>query len=742
MAEVCGILKIVKWKINKGIFFAGSPVPFVQGDENTAYIKVELESDCNLVGEILECMVLLPAPTSVWIKISALIQEDNTALFLLPESTIWYPGNYQIMLMFTEGSKIKWSASIPGYEVLSNPLAEGPPPVIPPASEQLYLDLIANLNQENSEATQHEIDLPPLNAEATQHEIDLPILNAEATQHETDLTAINLEATQHETDLTQLNSEAVQNISDLNNAIGQVPALIQGITDEGDTQVLRVQTQGNTEVGRVTNEGNTQVGLVQTQGNTEVSNVISEGDTQETRVTNQGNTEVSRVINQGTIEVNGVIAEGNTQNTRIQQKGDDEFQRLNDLIQTSPTGGNAMLLDGRTRTSFEEDIESRAYALDDRLVFAFDPKNRNIENLKHGIYNKNNLTNGDGTIRSEDADSMAGVFKDDRFYCGEGYENLSDRSIIGDDIFYTGITLTLYAVNINFLPGEALWRVDTIDFTNIDTTDMRTFISSDIGNINATELYVNGIIQPGVNIPMNLTGINEIKMKYTFNSETNVIDVKYANPVATPAEFVTVKELFLVKSVEEKPFVKDTAPDGKLIIKEPWTDLTHTIINLDENLDEQQYFIDATGINLHLQNDGITRNNYVSYNLNYEGLLTNGEKTAEIDKVKSGKFIVENNGVYEPLQGAKKRCNEYGQTKNYVILESQSTDIQLVETNKKVYTTSDDGTIRIDRIDNAGVITNISGGAGVENVGGYIRLTVATSPSASTKVKVVIEIVE
>ena len=432
-----------------------------------------------------------------------------------------------------------------------------------------------------------------------------------------------------------------------------------------------------------------------------------------------------------------------------------------------------------------DDLEEKYFALDDRLVFAFDPKNRNIENLKHGIYNKNNLTNGDGTVRSEGADSMSVVFNDvdGNVYCGEGYENL-----IKNNSAINAITCTASLDNHSFT------------LTNGTATDSRGEITlnesvtlGDKIQISIKELAFTGIV--GKQVAIKVSSIIETPILYS-----SFVDGKAEFVVENTGTLealllytgddgdVTGEEISLVVNETQVPFVKDTANDGKLIIKEPWSLDTHSFIGVVSGTDtaaDRYLFVDknnASRINASLlsspvtfvesslysiaENEGGTTGAvirggagfqdgirlggiasilsplYYKLFLVYEGILTEQELRDELEKIKSGKFILENTGVYEPLQGAKKRCNEYGQTKDYVMLESQSTDIQLVETDKLITTTAFDQTVRIDRIDNAGVITNISGGAGIENVGGYIRLTVATSPSASTKVKVVIEIVE
>lgn len=394
-------------------------------------------------------------------------------------------------------------------------------------------------------------------------------------------------------------------------------------------------------------------------------------------------------------------------------------------------------------------LEEKYYKLDDRLVYAFEPYKRNIENLKYGMYVKNPLTNGDGTIKSEDVDSMAGVFDDENesFHCGEGYENLmsgynfsgqdgvSATEVISDkkdyrkwtlDGLMTGPTLGFFDnIGLPFLSNgspiyfqiEYILKIGGIEYE----IQIRNFRSSDFDS----DYGENGVLKYSATIA-DESG-NQIQFVRLDASDLVLDD---------STDYIYIKKL-QYSNTEPVPFVKDTAPDGKLIIKEGWTTSDYTIINLDENYQEQEYFIDSTGINLHLKSDGVTRNEYVSFSGVYEGILTQSEKDKEIEKVTSGKLYVSNAGVYEPVQGTKRRCNEYGQTKIGVDITSSNTDIQLVETNKRVRIEQWDGTIKIGYIDNLGVIT----GDGIENINGYIRLKADTNPSVNTPVKVVIEIV-
>ena len=456
------------------------------------------------------------------------------------------------------------------------------------------------------------------------------------------------------------------------------------------------------------------------------------------------------------------------------------------------------------------DLEEKIYSLGvpgKPLVLAFDPKNRNIENLKHGIYNKNNLTNGDGTVRGEDADSMAVVFNDvdGNVYCGEGYENLwSDIYKLTQSNLFSGATATITESekfqNFDGTGGSS----ELVLLGSAITIASNFYYSVKVRNngINQIEVKGNTFAVSGGVIMAGET--KEIKLLDTVIAGSIHLQIVTEN-VGDQFNFDIWYEKSLVESTVFLPFVKDAAPDGKLIIKEGWTSETHSFIYVGvkyiesvsgisylhtcvdvggnvtvsiersslTNFESGIYDIignssigfismdrsDQTERTSTISSSGLNPNNLISLGISSDdrtfdsiettfiyydegNKLTEQELRNELEKIKSGKYYIENTGVFEPLQGAKKRCNEYGQTKDYVMLGSQSTDIQLVETNKKVYTTAYDGTVRIDRVDNAGVITNISGGAGIENVGGYIRLTVATSPSASTKVKVVIEIVE
>lgn len=298
--------------------------------------------------------------------------------------------------------------------------------------------------------------------------------------------------------------------------------------------------------------------------------------------------------------------------------------------------------------------------LDQRFVYAFIPGERNLENLNYGVYIKNPLTNGDGTIRSEDPDSLAGVFNDEdgSFYCGEGYTSGSE-------------------------------------------------------------------------------------------------------PVGAPQ-------------------VKDTAPDGKVIIKEPWTSETHSFIvggygpigNITYGLyesDKVHRILEGKNAVLLLSNifekrisldDGIELDGAFSivskseklqlgylnfydfsateifYCYIYEGILSEVELRAELEKIKSGNYYIPNYGVVEPVPKCSRRRDEYGDYKEGVFIENQNTDIQLVETNKRVTTKDYLGVVRVDNIDSNGVIT---GGGGIADIAGNMRATAATGATPTNPVKVVIE---
>lgn len=768
-AEIASVL----WKIGQNPFNAGMITPFTQGDTATALLKVELLDCDSFEGLTLEAFVQVPnPPDNSIVKIHATIDGNNKAIFTLPTELLWYPGDYDINFMFTDGSKVNYSNVLnASYQVLENPaLAGEDPPTILPGDVAEYERLIAELNAENTRA---ETNLPLLEAENDRAEANIiaagdinselegTIADAgtaktelEGTITDSETAKANLEQTITDSETAKTNLEgtitdAGQAQSDLQDKIDEVPALIQSITDEGDTQVTRVTSEGDIQVTRVTNQGNTEVARVQAQGDTSVQAVKDQ-------------------------ETASIIAVGD--------KGDEEYQRLNDLIQTSPTGGNAILLDGRTRTSFEEDIESRQYALDGRLVYAFEPTKRNIENLNYGMYIKNPLTNGDGTIKSEDADSMAGVFDDDNgnFYCGEGYDNITEPlgsaqgspiqeyngNILRIELSSTGLNTYSQLNYLQFLLGNdytASWNVikDENNIFQQISFSGQTFVSSD------TSTDRKGSMTGSCDTSGNPNGIFIL-----INGNIG--------------EFIEI-EIMVTKTSSQVPFVKDTAPDGKLIIKEPWTSATHSFIGLgiergntfaylqqsSENSNGELFYslladvvgekydfllsdifkvcinsagteLTTTLLNKYVSENCISvcrtnhpnkSNNIMSYFV-YEGNLTEQELRNELAKIKSGQYYVENIGVFEPVQGAKRRSNEYGQIKNYVKLESLTTDIQLVETNKVVYTEAFDGTKRRDRIDGSGLIT---GDGGIIDVNGYIRLDASTGATANTPVKVVIE---
>ena len=226
----------VMWKIGTNPWASNFIQPFTAGDTATAILKVTLEDCAGFEGKTLEAFVQVPNDANDIVKIFALIDANNQALFTLPKELLWWPGDYNVNFMFADGDKVNYSNVLnASYTVNENPALAGQnPPTILPGDKAEYEDLISKLSQQTNKADQQ-----------------IPLLTNENNKAETNIQT-----------LTSKNSEANQLITDLTNKIS-----------EGDSEVLRVQNTGTVEINKVTAEGTNQVVLVKTQGNTSLAAV-------------------------------------------------------------------------------------------------------------------------------------------------------------------------------------------------------------------------------------------------------------------------------------------------------------------------------------------------------------------------------------------------------------------------------------------------------------------------------------
>lgn len=538
----------------------------------------------------------------------------------------------------------------------------------------------------------------------------------------------------------------------------------------------------------------------------ETQNTVSELIEQLDETIEEGNeAEVvwSQTISDGNLD-NSIwlqtISDGNDANDTLVQTISDS-NNADDTLQQSITEGTALsqqiedqINNGdvlQKGTGYDEsnypyavditnDLEQKTYMLDERLVYGFIPSKRNLENLNYGVYIKNPLMNGDGTIKSEDSNSLAGVFNDENgsFYCGEGYENLADSYDWSATSRVTIIEETLEYIKFIPLVSNSNGMFEYRKFITVDSIAVNESITFNVYD-NSIEIGHNGGGKPAGRNLGSITYVNDT------GSAQNLLNFDVKATDLTIGKEYTIKKS-ITKTSQPVPSVKDTAPSGKVIIKEPWTSETHSFIGvgfttkedvdsriiplvfgggveervrygdnvvgsnngeidfifsnifnlgISENNGELNSDIISKGvyggfIRLTFEQSQATRTNKLKGFFVYEGNLTEAELRSELEKIKSGKYYVENTGVYEPVPGAKKRANEYGRMKDYVYVSSNSTDIQLVETNKIVITEIN-GVRKRDVIDGAGAIT---GDGGIVDVNGYIRL------ATNVKTKVVIEV--
>jgi len=274
--------------------------------------------------------------------------------------------------------------------------------------------------------------------------------------------------------------------------------------------------------------------------------------------------------------------------------------------------------------------------LDDRLVsIAMPSRNR---------YPLNTQMSGqtydyeDGVINS-DGGGVQGVIKGGLIYIGEGYENSADKSNVGTTYTdHPSATLLLGDPSLSVLTGDIVTRIDVVTITDDYFFGSEPFLGSSIGNISASEIFIDGLLSSKNDFENLKSGKYELTFIYNINSDTIITQQKYAKAGGHPGS-LTLNNIFITIGYNLH-FVKDTAPDGRLVIDESWTSATHTFINLNEDLVEQETYINIGTINPHLKNDGVTRNVYLKMLLIYDGLLTIQEIQDEIAIIKRNKYKI------------------------------------------------------------------------------------------------------
>lgn len=146
----------VMWKIGSNPWASNFIQPFTQGDQSTAVLKVFLDDCAGFEGKMLEAFVQVPNDAKDIVKIFALIDANNQALFTLPTELLWWPGDYNVQFMFADGDKVNYSNVLnAAYTVNENPALSGQnPPTILPGDKAEYEDLISKLSAENTKAEQ------------------------------------------------------------------------------------------------------------------------------------------------------------------------------------------------------------------------------------------------------------------------------------------------------------------------------------------------------------------------------------------------------------------------------------------------------------------------------------------------------------------------------------------------------------------------------------------------------------
>ena len=152
------------------------------------------------------------------------------------------------------------------------------------------------------------------------------------------------------------------------------------ITEEGDKQSERLDTETAANVQRVVTEGNAQIGLVTQEGDTQVQRVIDEGDAQVGRITTEGDTQEARII-----------AEGDTQHGRAKVEADRAQTIANDLDDAArwsgyfaPSGGSYPAPRDQTKpfqwiAADDGTVDGLAWKAGELLFYAPNPTNAQLD---------------------------------------------------------------------------------------------------------------------------------------------------------------------------------------------------------------------------------------------------------------------------------------------------------------------------------------------------------------------------
>ncbi|MCS5420781.1 MULTISPECIES: hypothetical protein [Psychrilyobacter] len=214
------------------------------------------------------------------------------------------------------------------------------------------------------------------------------------------------------------------------------------------------------------------------------------------------------------------------------------------------------------------------------------------DGMMHKIQIDAPISQGNGTIF--DPNGMQGVidYEDESIYIGEGYENIYK---FGENM--NSNQSSIFAIVSRNVYIEDGWNVFEYTMKNINQpvgdTSSAPFYSATM--FETTKLSGSYICEPypGYENLFDLTGVGD--MYDVINYEGNKIELYRDStarhfPIQLPIVYQAqgqdvlykwrAKEIVQTKTSNILPFVPNTAPNGRLVMDEPWTTETHSFIGI------------------------------------------------------------------------------------------------------------------------------------------------------------------
>lgn len=98
------------------------------------------------------------------------------------------------------------------------------------------------------------------------------------------------------------------------------------------------------------------VGLVTTEGTKQTKSVTDEGTKQVQLITEK----ISEITSTGDLKLNAITTEGKNKLEAVTNEGNRILSEIGKILETSPEGGNALQLGGKTRSEFDKEIQGVA----------------------------------------------------------------------------------------------------------------------------------------------------------------------------------------------------------------------------------------------------------------------------------------------------------------------------------------------------------------------------------------------